>query len=49
MNKFGHLNEPPPEPAAPPRRVKTLPEDLSKFPQLNPYDDDDAINSEIWK
>ena len=49
INKFGHLNEPPPEPVCPRRRVKSLPNDLSKLPQLDPEnDDDDAINSEVW-
>jgi hypothetical protein len=31
------------------KRVKSLPNDLSKYPQLDPDADDDAINSEAWR
>ncbi len=36
LNKFGHLSTPMPDPIAPSRKVKTLPEDLADYPQLDP-------------
>ena len=36
LDKYGQLSAPMPNPIAPPRKLKTLPDDLANYPQLDP-------------
>lgn len=47
VNKFGHLNVPLPEPLVPERKIKTLPNDLEKYPQFGNLDGGIILNEDI--